>query len=163
MNSSTYVSLKRLIKSRSSWEFACEQRPSTLRLHSLVDSLNPNRNRNLQVHIYELTHQDDKFDLRYRLKDKIYLPTATKTPPSVTPIEAVEHIGEGIEESKGAGSAGWEGRGGGGGRAAVSTGGCGNGESNFLLVTWNNVVLCEDNVLQLYDFAGIKVIVMLKG
>lgn len=77
----------------------------------------------------------------------------TKIPPSVTPIESAKHVGEGTEESKGADSAGWRGRGG-------SNFGCGNGdmESSFLLVTWSNVVLCEGNVLQLYDFAGVKVL-----
>ena len=113
---------------------------------------------NLQVHVYELTHQEDNFDLHYRLKDKIYLPPAPKTPASVKPMESTEYVGEGIEESKGAGSAGRGGRAGGGGSASAITSGCGNRESGFLLVTWNNVVLCEGNVLQLYDFAGVKVL-----
>lgn len=34
------------------------------------------------MHVYELTQHDDKYDLRYRLKDKIYLPSAT---PSTSP------------------------------------------------------------------------------
>lgn len=114
------------------------------------------------MHIYELTHNEDKFDLRYRLKDKIYLPTKLKTkiPPYVTPIESAKHVGEGIEESKGSDSTGWGGQGGGGSSAAGSTG---LGESNFVLVTCNNVVLCEGNVLQLYDFAGMKVLSYYNG
>eukprot|EP00903_Cladosiphon_okamuranus_P013353 g12445.t1 len=38
-----------------------------------------------KVHVYELTQHDDKYDLRYRLKDKIYLPCAT---PSKSPATA---------------------------------------------------------------------------
>lgn len=32
-----------------------------------------------QVHVYELTQHDDKYDLRYRLKDKIYLPPSSSS------------------------------------------------------------------------------------
>lgn len=120
---------------------------------------------NLQVHVYELTHQEDNHDLRYRLKDKIYLPAKTLTSPSdsasiKTPSS---RAGESKEESKGAGSRGRGERSGSGdgGASGIGEGGSGDaaaGQSAFLLVTWNNVVLCEGKVLQLYEFSGVKVL-----
>lgn len=117
-----------------------------------------------KVHVYELTHQEDKYDLRYRLKEKIYLPS--KTPPTSSALASSAaqpgNAGESKADSKNddlqkpggrpstivdatPGSVA------GGGGAGPNRGG------GFLLVTWNNVILCEGRVLQLYKFTGEKV------
>lgn len=32
----------------------------------------------IKVHVYELTHHEDNYDLRYRLKEKIHVPSSKK-------------------------------------------------------------------------------------
>lgn len=114
-----------------------------------------------QVHVYELTHHEDKYDLRYRLKDKIYLPSvAPSTLSSFT--MSPSHAGESKEEPKRFGllldgdRPGSE-----DGTKIGCRSGLGEGRTaegpTFLLVTWSNVVLCEWKVVQLYNFAGTKV------
>ncbi|CAM9531119.1 unnamed protein product [Ectocarpus sp. 6 AP-2014] len=126
-----------------------------------------------KVHVYELTQHDDKYDLRYRLKDKIYLPSAVpssssstlSSPASTISSLAVASSSRGSESKEDAarrqGSSSLHSQ-------RLSTGsvdGLGGaprdagdgGGSSFLLVTWNNVVLCEGRVLQLFDFSGAKV------
>lgn len=111
-----------------------------------------------KVNVYELTHQEDSFDLRYRLKEKIHLP------PPVPSTASAEHAHESKEESKPTGSTSMISRarfcdsvaptGGSGGRSANDLS---VSDSSFLLVTSSNVVLCEGNVVHLFDFAGVKV------
>ncbi|CAM9409830.1 unnamed protein product [Pylaiella littoralis] len=130
-----------------------------------------------KVHVYELTQHDDKYDLRYRLKDKIHLPSST--PPSTSSwsssalISSAARSFNGADRSKkssrdsGSSQESLHGRGdrrsgsvdgaedgsGGGGQ----NGGRRFATATFLLVTWSNVILCEGRVLQLYDFSGTKV------
>lgn len=127
--------------------------------------------------MYELTQHDDKYDLRYRLKDKIHLPSST--PPSTSSwsssalISSAARSFNGADRSKkgsrdsGSSQESLHGRGdrrsgsvdgaedgsGGGGQ----NGGRRFATATFLLVTWSNVILCEGRVLQLYDFSGTKV------
>ena len=114
-----------------------------------------------QVHVYELTHPEDNYDLRYRLRDKIYIPSSRLlTAPS--PITALtKRTDEAKEDSKRVSAmdgSSWARDGDGTSYTGVS---CERREidqtASFLLVTWSNIILCEGNVLQLYDFAGIKV------
>lgn len=153
----------------------------TLSLHTSPSRRN-NSNYPFQVHVYELTQHDDKYDLRYRLKDKIYLPSAapstSPTAPAPMPVTASglstpsSRAGERKEDVRHTGSSRQSHRGGGGGAAGSSDGAGGSRDkdggagqarrgdpatSAFLLVTWSNVVLCEGRVLQLYDFSGTKV------
>ncbi|CAM9369469.1 unnamed protein product [Ectocarpus fasciculatus] len=124
-----------------------------------------------KVHVYELTQHDDKYDLRYRLKDKIYLPSAVPSSSSSTlsssastisslavasssrggesKEDAARHQGLSSLHSQRLSTGSVDGLGG-----ATRDGG---GSSSFLLVTWSNVILCEGRVLQLFDFAGAKV------
>lgn len=132
-----------------------------------------------QVHVYELTHHEDNYDLRYRLKDKLYLPSATTpatsslatTPPSIlsSSIHARTDNQEvnnkpGMSQARGdrsgdATSGRSEAAAAAGGGKADQAGATANGGSAaFLLVTSGNVVLCDGRVLQLYDFTGFKVI-----
>ncbi|CAB1116460.1 unnamed protein product [Ectocarpus sp. CCAP 1310/34] len=124
-----------------------------------------------KVHVYELTQHDDKYDLRYRLKDKIYLPSAVPSSSSSalssastisslavassnrgseSKEDAARHQGLSSLHSQRLSTGSVDGLGG----ASRDAGG--GGGSSFLLVTWNNVVLCEGRVLQLFDFAGAK-------
>lgn len=105
--------------------------------------------------MYELTHHEDDYDLRYRLKDKLYLPSAVSPSSS----SAVPPINESKEESKrsdrSSRSSGVS------DTRAGRTEGTGTDDStigeSFLLVTWSNVILCSGRMLQLYDFSGAKV------
>ncbi|CAM9228975.1 unnamed protein product, partial [Ascophyllum nodosum] len=114
-----------------------------------------------KVHVYELTHPEDNYDLRYRLRDKIYIPSSRLlTAPS--PITALtKRTDEAKEDSKRVSAmdgSSWARDGDGTSYTGVS---CERREidqtASFLLVTWSNIILCEGNVLQLYDFAGIKI------
>lgn len=141
-----------------------------------------------QVHVYELIQHDDKYDLRYRLKDKIYLPSATpSTPPASTPLPLSTAPGlsslaatpsaqaggskEDFGHPESSLQQGHRGRGGhqAGGLDGADGSRDRDGEADqagrgkpttkaFLLVTWSHVILCEGRVLQLYDFSGTKVI-----
>lgn len=136
-----------------------------------------------QVHVYELTQHDDKYDLRYRLKDKIYLPSSATTPSksswssssafaSSAPgssFNRADDSKEGYRDSglsqesndsrgdrrSGSGDSGEDGNGG-----VVDNDGRGSTTTAFLLVTWSNVIVCEGRVLQLYDFSGTKVLLL---
>lgn len=123
--------------------------------------------------MYELTQHDDKYDLRYRLKDKIYLPSAVPSSSSSTlsssastisslavasssrggesKEDATRNQGSSSSHSQRLSSGSVDGLGG-----ASREAGDGGG-SSFLLVSWSNVILCEGRVLQLFDFAGAKV------
>lgn len=115
--------------------------------------------------MYELTHHEDDYDLRYRLKEKIYLPS--EEVPAPVPISIVPSIlsnagtggvggayGEAKEERKGGDlSSSSEAA----AAAAVPVAVPPKREKSFLLVTWSHVILCEGRLLQLYDFAGVKV------
>ena len=137
--------------------------------------------------MYELTQHDDKYDLRYRLKDKIYLPSATPSTSSISASLPLTASGlssltgsapssravESKEDFRHPGSSQQSHRRGGGGRQAGSIDGTGGSRDRdggadqkgrreltttaFLLVTWSNIVLCEGRVLQLYDYSGTKV------
>lgn len=104
----------------------------------------------VKVHVYELTHHEDKFDLRYRLKEKIAVTaTVDKAAVSFAPEHSAFTKGaaggkrsEGTEEQSDLVPAENEGK--------------YRGKS-FLLVTWGHVVLCKGRVLQLYAFSGVKV------
>lgn len=59
------------------------------------------------MNVYELTQHDDKYDLRYRIKDKIYLPSASPTrsassrsPASLSSLSATPSTAAGAGESK---------------------------------------------------------------
>lgn len=107
---------------------------------------------NVKVHVYELTHHEDNYDLRYRLKEKIAVTsTAGKAAVSLAPKHPAFAHGaaggssnEGKEEQKS------------NDRVAATNEGKAR-ETSFLLVTWSHVVLCKGRVLQLYDFGGVKV------
>lgn len=131
-----------------------------------------------QVHVYELTQHDDKYDLRYRLKDKIYLPSST-TPStsswsssafaSSAPGSSFNRADDSKEAYRDSGSSEESHHSRGDRRSAssdsaedgdggvVENGGRGSTTTAFLLVTWSNVIVCEGRVLQLYDFSGTKV------
>lgn len=115
------------------------------------------------MHVYELTHREDKYDLRYRLKEKVRIPSRSSTPLPTTPLscEYPEGRGEGaqIDGSKGENHDA---------KGQTTTSGVPNasglpwsrsGEDgdSFLLVTWSHVILCKGRILQLYDFSGAKV------
>lgn len=137
--------------------------------------------------MYELTQHDDKYDLRYRLKDKIYLASATTTSTSpasaslpstasgLSSLAATPSSRDGKSERnyKHPGPSQQSQRGGGGRQAGSIDGPGGSRDTDggaeqsgrgkaaataLLLVTWSNVVLCEGRVLQLYDFSGTKVV-----
>lgn len=118
-----------------------------------------------KVHVYELTHHEDDYDLRYRLKDKLYLPSTRDAAASTATASLSSFVtptNEGKEESKrpdrSSRSSGEvsDSR---GGRAVGETGVNDStaGGRSFLLVTWSHVILCEGRMLQLYEFSGAKV------
>lgn len=102
--------------------------------------------------MYELTHHEDEHDLRYRLKDKICIASDSKAsdrkrvvalaPSSTVAQDDVDGKRDtAVSENKGKDERG----------SSTDT-------DSFLLVTCNHIILCEGPIVQLYDFAGNKVI-----
>lgn len=119
-----------------------------------------------QVHVYELTNHEDKYDLRYRLKDKIYIRSSAQSPSSKSAILSSPMTTEsarlsgGKKNPKRPGQEGREDRPGSGDDGVSRDHGGGKGsdvQATFLLVTSSNVFLCDGRVLQLYNLAGVKV------
>lgn len=113
--------------------------------------------------MYELTHHEDKYDLRYRLRDKFNIPAIAPEVPPVSRSPATKHASGDTKteakhsdsQSRGQGNSSRSAAG--GGKDALVGGGGGGGGGGFLLVTSSNVVLCEGRLLQLFDFSGEKV------
>ncbi|CAM9714504.1 unnamed protein product [Scytosiphon promiscuus] len=124
-----------------------------------------------KVHVYELTQRDDKYDLRYRLKDKIYLPPSSSSSALTTAISSStgglnplattlspSADNPGGEQKQQEDDDRHQSKSGGHSRRPSADGNDDKGDStSFLLVTWDHVILCEGRVLQLYDFSGTKV------
>lgn len=116
--------------------------------------------------MYELTHHEDKYDLRYRLRDKF---TAPATAPEVPPVSRSPTAHASSAEAKAESTLQSESQSR-GNRSEVHDGSAASGKARdaiggggFLLVTSSNVVLCEGRVLQLYVFSGEKVRYPRKG